>query len=84
MEDDVSGAKIAFRLPTLAVTHLPLYLQQGHEVVCSQLVLLEYLLSPLFCEPARLCLRLEFFAAKFFLSLPFFFLSLSLAIPQVG
>ena len=35
--------------------------------------LLWYLLNPLFCEPARLCLRLELFTRKF--SLSFFFSS---------
>ena len=55
----VSGAKVApsLRLLALAVTHLPL---AGDGLVCSQLVLLWYLLSPLFCEQAQLCLRLTF------------------------
>ena len=48
--------------------------------VCSQLALLWYLLSPLFCEWAWKSLRLELFVGK----LSFFFFSLSLAIPQFG
>ena len=47
--------------------------------VRCRLALLWYSLSPLFCEWARLCLRLELFAGNF--SLSFF---LSLAIPQFG
>ena len=62
--------------------HLPLYLQWEEGPVCSQLPLLWYLLNFLFCEWARLCLRLELFAGKFSLSL--FFFSFSLAIPQFG
>ena len=41
----------------------------GRGPVCSQLALLWYSLNPLFCEWARLCLRLELFAGKFSLSL---------------
>ena len=53
--------------------------------VHNLLALLWYLLSPLFCEQARQCLRLELFTGTFSLSLFFFFfLSLSLAIPQFG
>ena len=80
----VFGAKIAAApcLLALAVTHLPLYLQQGEGLACSRLALLWYSLNPLFCKWARLCLRLELFMGKFSLSLSFFFLSL--AIPQFG
>ena len=63
-------------LLALAVAHLPLCFWQGDGPVCSQLALLCYSLNPLFCEPARLCLRLELFAGKFSLSL-FFSLWLS-------
>ena len=51
----------------------------GNWLVHSQLALLWYSFNPLFCEPARLYLRLELFRGKFSLS----FLSLS-AIPQFG
>jgi len=57
VEDAVSGAEVARRLPALVITHLPLCLQRGEGPVCSRLALLWYLLSPLFCEQARLCLR---------------------------
>ena len=46
---------------------------------CSQLALLWYSLIPLFCKPARLCLRLELFMGKFSLLLFFFFFSLWLS-----
>ena len=72
VEDGISGAEIAPRLPALAVTHLPLCLQEGDGLVFSQLALRWYSLSPLFCEWARLCLRLELFPGKFSLSLIFF------------
>ena len=79
------------RLLALPVAHLPLCLWQGDGPVCSQLALLWYSLNPLFCEPARLCLRLELFMGKFSLALTLslsflfsLFLSLSLAIPQFG
>ena len=75
VEDAISGAEIAPRLQALAVAHLPLCLQQAERLVCSQLALLWYSLSPLFCEQAQQCLRLELFMGKF---------SLSLAIPQFG
>ena len=52
--------------------HLPLCLQWGEGPVCRQLPLLWYLLNPLFCEWARLCLRLELFIGKFSLSFSFF------------
>ena len=51
----------------------------GDGPVHSRLALLWYSLSPLFCEWAWQCLRLELFMGKFCLSL-----SLSLAIPQFG
>ena len=47
----------------------------GEGLVCSWLALLWYLLNPLFCEQAMLCLRLELFMRKFSLSLSFFSLS---------
>ena len=77
----ISETKIGPRLPTLAATCLPLCLQRGQGPVRSQLALLWYLLSPLFCEQAWQCFSLELFAGKFFLSL-FFFFSLSLDISQ--
>ena len=67
----VSGAKIAPCLQALAVACLPLCLQRGDGPVHSRLTPLWYLLSPLFCELASLCLRLELFTGKFSL----FFLS---------
>ena len=49
-------------------------------LVCSWLTLLWYSLSPLFCEQARQCFRLELFLGKFSLSLfSLFFLSLWLS-----
>ena len=75
VEDAISGAKIAPCLLALAVTWLPLYLQwsrgwgvAGKELVCSLLALLWHSLNPLFCERARMWLRLELF----FLSLSLF------------
>ena len=72
VEDAISGAEIAPCLPALAVICLPLCLWQRGGPVRSQLALLWYLLNPLFCEQARLCLRLELFTGKFslFFSLP--------------
>ena len=67
---------LGLRLPLAfgsCFAHLPLYLQWEEGPVCSQLPLLWYLLNFLFCEWARLCLRLELFAGKFSLSLFFFF-----------
>ena len=82
VEDAISGAKIAPRPPALAITLLPLCLRPaGDGPVCSQLALLWYSISPLFCEQAWQCLRLELFSGKLF-SLSLF--SLSLAIPQSG
>ena len=77
----MSGAKIAPCLLAQAVTHLPLCLRQGDGMVRSRLAFLWYSLNPLFCEWARLCLRLELFMGKFSLSL---FFTFSLAIPQFG
>ena len=52
----------------------------GGGLVCSWLTLLWYSLSPLFCEQARQCFRLELFLGKFSLSLfSLFFLSLWLS-----
>ena len=79
VEDAISGAEIAPRLQALAVAHLPLCLQQAERLVCSQLALLWYSLSPLFCEQARQFLRLELFVGKFSL-----FFSLSLWLSQFG
>ena len=79
VEDAVSGAEIALRLPALAVACLPLV---GVGLVCSWLALLWYLINPLFCEQAwirYLCLRLELFTGKFSLSIFFFFPSLWLS-----
>ena len=75
----VSGAEIASHLPDLAIAHLPLCPWRVEGPVRSQLALLWCLLNPLFCEQAKLCLRLELFAGKFSL-----FFSLSLVIPQFG
>ena len=72
VEDAVSGAKIAPRVLAVAGACLPLCLQQGEGLIHSWLALLWYWLSPLFCEWARLCLRLELFPGKFSLSLIFF------------
>ena len=74
VEDAVSGAKIAASLlPSSSGCHLPASLPPavGEGPVCIRLALLWYSLNPLFCEKARLCLRLEPFAGKFFF---FFFL----------
>ena len=79
VEDTVSGAEIVLCLLALAVTHLPLYLQQGEGLACSRLALLWYSLNPLFCKWARLCLRLELLMGKFSLSLSLFFFSLWLS-----
>ena len=83
VEDAVSGPEVFSRLLSLAITHLPLYyIWQGDGPGHSQLAFLWYLLNPLFCEPARLCLRLELFVGKFSLSLSLSFFSL--AIQQFG
>ena len=74
VEDAFSGAKIAPRLLALDVACLPLCLWRGDGPIRSRLALLWYLLNPLFCELARLRLRLELFVGKFSLS---FFSSLS-------
>ena len=85
VEDVVSGAEIAPCLPAVAVTSSRgMGLWWGDGPVYSWLALLWYSLNPLFCEQARLCLRLELLVGKFFffsLSLSFF---LSLAILQFG
>ena len=71
----ISGAELASHLLTVAVAHLPLCLWWGDGPVHSQLALLWYSHSPLFCEwPGS---ALELFAGKFSLSLFF-----SQAIPQ--
>ena len=57
VKDAASGAKVAPRLPALAVAHLSLWLQRGEGLVHTQLALLWYSLNPLFCEWTRLCLR---------------------------
>ena len=89
VEDAISGAKTSPCLLAQAVVHLPLCLWQGDRLVHSRLALLWYSLNPLFCEWARLCLRLELFMGKFSLSLSLslsLYLSISLffslAIPQ--
>ena len=58
----------------------------GDEPVCNRLALLWYSLSPLFCEWARQCLRLELFTGKYSLSLSLssFLFPPSLAIPWFG
>ena len=71
VEGTISGGEIAPCLLALAVTRLPLCLQWVEGPICSQLALLCYLLSPLFCEWARPCLRLELFPVKFSLSFSF-------------
>ena len=75
VKDAISGAEVAPCLPTLAVACLPLCLLWGEQPVCSWLALLWCLLYSLFCEWARLHLRLELFMGKFSLSLSFFSLS---------
>ena len=80
VEDAISGAEISPCLPALAVTRLPLCLQWGNGLAHSQLALLWYSLSPLFCEQARLCFMLELFTGKLSLSL----FSLFLAILRFG
>ena len=77
VKDAMSGAVIAPCLLALAVAHLPLCLWRGDRPVHSRLSLLWYLLNPLFCEQARLCVRLELFTGKFSLPLSLFLFSLS-------
>ena len=72
----VSGAEIAPCLQALAVACLPLCLQWGEGPVHSWLALLWCSLNALFCERARLGIRLESFVGKF--SLCF------LGVPQFG
>ena len=81
VEDAASGAKTTPCLPALAVARLPLCHLCGEGPVHSQLALVWYLLSPLLCEWARLCLR-AYRGNVLFLCLSFFFLSL--AIPMFG
>ena len=71
VEGTISRGEIAPCLLALAVTRLPLCLQWVEGPICSQLALLCYLLSPLVCEWARPCLRLELFPGKFSLSFSF-------------
>ena len=75
----VSGARIAPRLPALAVTCLPLCLQRREGPVCSQLALLWC--SSILCSVSGPGCTLEPFTGK--LSSHFFFFP-SLAIPQFG
>jgi len=65
-------------LPSSSGCHLPASLPPavGEGPVCIRLALLWYSLNPLFCEKARLCLRLEPFAGKFFFFFLFSFSSL--------
>ena len=79
VEDAISGAEISPCLPALAVTRLPLCLQWGDGLAHSQLALLWYSLSPLFCEQAKAVLYVRAFHWKA-LSLSLF--SLFLAILQ--
>ena len=82
VKDAIPGAKVAPCLMALAVAHMPLCLRLGSGLVCSQLPLLWYLLNPLFCEQARLCLRLCFsWESSLSLSFP---PPPPLAIPQFG
>ena len=74
VEDAISGAEISPCLPALAVTRLPLCLQWGNGLAHSQLALLWYSLSPLFCEQAKAVLYVRAFHWKA-LSLSFFPLS---------
>ena len=70
VEDAVSGAEIAPCLPAVAVTSSrQMGLWWGDGQVYSWLALLWNSTNPLFCEQARLCLRLELFVGKFFFSL---------------
>ena len=50
VEDAISGAKIAPCLLAQAAAHLPPCLQWGDGLIRSQLALLQYPLSPFFCE----------------------------------
>ena len=72
VKDAISGAEIAPCLPALAVACLSLCLRCGEQPFCSLLALLWCLLNPLFCEWARLHLRLELFVGKFSFSFSFF------------
>ena len=85
VEDEVSRAEIAPppSPSSFGFTHLPLCLWQGDGPVCRLLALLWYSVNPLFCEQAKLCLRLEVFLRKSSLSLSLFFFFLS-GYPTVG
>ena len=69
VEDAISGAEIAPRLPAMAVARLPLWWGEG--LVHSWLALLWCSPNPLLYEWARLCLR------AFLGKVLFFFLSLA-------
>ena len=69
--DANSGVKTAPYLLALAVAHLPLCLWLGEGPLHSRMAFLWHWLNPLFCEWARLHLRLELFMGKFSLSLFF-------------
>ena len=69
VEDAISGAEIA-PSPSSSGCYPPASLLLARDgPISSWLVLLWYSLSPLFCEWARQCLRLELFMGKFSLSL---------------
>ena len=76
VKDAISGAEVAPCLPALAVACLTLCLLWGEQPVCSWLAFFRCLLNSLFCEWARLHLRLELYMGRFSFSLSlFFFLS---------
>ena len=83
VKDAISGAEVAPCLPALAVACLTLCLLWGEQPVCSWLAFFRCLLNSLFCEWARLHLRLELYMGRFSFSLFLFFFS-SLVIPQFG
>ena len=60
VENSASGAEIAAApcLPALVITSLPLCLHVGRGRYADRLALLGYSLNPLFCEWARLHVRL--------------------------
>ena len=60
VDDAISGAEIAAApcLPALVITSLPLCLHVGRGRYADRLALLCYSLNPLFCEWARLHVRL--------------------------
>ena len=65
VQDAISGSEIAPCLQALAVACLSLFLWCGDGLVHSRLALLWCSLSPLFCEWARLHLRLELFKGMY-------------------